>query len=122
MSRSHGLIVSLAPFAFEPIEQGSELLDLASQGEHARFFMAQSLFKFAQQTRDIAQLSFHRKRTFGTLFPSGYRHIVEALSGLREKERVGIFQRQLAAQFWIRHDVSITQLGQNDFERFAKAI
>ena len=41
---------------------------------------------------------------------------------LREEERIGIFQRQIAADVGIGHDVAVAQLGQNHFQRFAEAV
>ena len=77
--------------------------------------MAQRLFQFSELAQHIAQLALHRERPFRALLAAGHGHVVEALTGLRKKERIGIFQRQLAGEGGIGNDVAVAQLGQDDF-------
>ena len=94
----HGLLFGLALFAFQPVQQGSEVLDFAAQSEHAHFFVAQRLFQFSELAQHVAQFALHRQRTFRALLAAGHGHVVEAFARLREEERIGIFQRQLARE------------------------
>ena len=122
MAGSHRLFFRFAFFAFEAVEQGSEVFDFAAQGQDAHFFMAQRLFQISELAQNVAQFALHRKRAFGALLASGDGHVVEAFTGLREEERIGIFQRQLAGKGGIGNDVAVAQLGQDDFERSPKPV
>jgi hypothetical protein len=92
----HGLMFGFALFAVEAIEQGSEVLDFAAQGEHAHFFVAQGAFEIFELAQDFAQLALHRERAFGALLASGDGDVVEAFAGLGEEKRVRIFECQAA--------------------------
>ena len=47
---------------------------------------------------------------------------MEALAGLREEERVRIFQREIAADLGIGNDVTVAELRQNYLKRLAEAV
>jgi len=47
---------------------------------------------------------------------------MEALASGGEEISVGVFQRQVAGNIGVRRNVAIAQLGQNHFQRPAKAI
>ncbi len=47
---------------------------------------------------------------------------MEAFAGLGEEERVRIFESQAARDVGFGDDISVAQLGQDDFQRFAKAV
>ena len=84
--------------------------------------MAQPLLQFSQLAQHIAQLALHGERAFRALLAAGHGHVVEAFARLREKERIGIFQSQLAGEGGIGNDVAVAQFGQDDFQRPAKAV
>ena len=122
VSRCHGLMFGFALFAIETFEQGTEVFDLAAQSEDAHFFFAQGAFEILELTQDFAQFALHRQRAFRALFASGNRDVVEAFAGLGEEEGVGIFEREAAGHAGFRDDVSVAQLGQDDFKRLAEAV
>ena len=122
MAGRHGLLFRFALFVFQAVQQGSEVLDFAAQSQHPHFFVAQPLFQFSELAQHIAQLALHGERAFGALPAAGHGHVVEAFARLREKERIGIFQRQLAGESGIGNDVAIAQFGKNDFQRSAKSV
>ena len=117
VSRRHGLLLGFALFIFQSLEQGSELADFPSQRQYAQLFRPQRLFQFRHRPQHIAQLALHRQRTFRPLLPARHRHIVKTFAGLgRKKERIGILKSEIAPQPRLRHDVSIPQLGKNNFQ------
>ena len=70
----------------------------------------------------FAQLALQRQRTLGPGLAAGDGDVVKALAGRGKEEGVGVFQRQGLCRLRIGSDKSIAQLGQNHFERTAKAI
>ena len=118
----HGLPLGLALLVFQPLQQAGQFGDLAAQRGDAGFLLAHGAFQFAHLEQHVAQFALHRERTLAALLAAGDGHVVEALARLREEERVGIFQRQLAADFGVGNDVAVAQLGQNHFQRLAEAI
>ncbi len=115
-------MLGFALFPIEAFQQGSQFLDLAPEGKHAAFFVTQGAFQVVELAQDFAQLALHRKRPFGALFSASHGDIVEAFAGLRKKESIGIFEGQPARYIGFRNDVSVAQLGKNDFQRFSKSV
>jgi hypothetical protein len=118
----HGLLFGDALLFLEAIEQGSVLLDFSAQKKDAGFAVAQRVLEFFQGAQDFAKFALHGKRTFRALLAAGDGHVVEALAGMSEEEGVGIFEGEFTPQARVRHDVTVAQFGQDDFERFAESI
>ena len=70
----------------------------------------------------FSQLAFQSQRTLHAGLAAGDGYIVKALSRGGEKESVRVFQGKRFCQIRIRGDETITQFGQNHFQRTAKAI
>src|SRR5579863_1509521 len=113
---------SLAPFAFEAIEQGSEVADVMPKRENARLFFTQGAFQLLELAQHFAQLTLHGKWAFGALLASGDGDVVKAFAGLREEKCIGVLKRETPRDAGFRNDVAVAQLGKNDFQRFAEAI
>src|SRR5207248_6640321 len=109
-------------FPFQTVEQGSKLLDFATQSQDAHLLIAQSMFELLEQAHDLAQLALHGKRCLGPLLASSHGHIMETFSGMREEKRVRILAWQIASECRIGHDIAIAQLGEDYLKRLAKAI
>ncbi len=122
MPRSHGLKFGFAFFAIQTIEQGTELFDFAPQGKHTHFFIAQGTLEIIELAENFTQLALHRQRAFGALFATSNGHVVEALAGLGEKERIRIFQCQTTSHVRFGNDVAVAEFGQDHFQRFAEAV
>jgi len=52
------------------------------------------VFEFGNLAEEVAEFALHGKRAFGALAASGYRDVVEALAGLREKKRIRVAERE----------------------------
>jgi hypothetical protein len=83
-------MLGFALFPFQAIKQGSEIFEFAVESEDAHFFFPQRPLQVFQLAHDLTQFALHRKRAFGPLFAACDGHVVEAFSGLRQEERVGI--------------------------------
>ena len=118
----HRLLLALALFVFEALQQGSHLGDFLAEHHHARLAIAQRTFYVFQMSHHVAQFALERKRSLAALLAAGHGHVVEALAALREEECVGIFQRQFAADGWIGNDVAVAKLRQHHFQRLAEAV
>ncbi len=118
----HGLPLGLALLVFQPLQQPGQLGDIASDRGNVGFFLADGALELVHLDQHVAQLALHRERALAALFAAGDRHIVEALARLRQEKRVGIVQRQVAADLGVRNDVAVAQLGQNHFQRLAEAV
>jgi len=95
-------------FAVETVEQGSKVFDLPAEREHLHFFVAQSAFQILELTQDFSQFALHREWALGALFAASHGDIVKAFTGLREEERVRIFEGESASHAGFRDDVSVT--------------
>ena len=115
--RRHRLMFSLALFAFEAFEQGSEFIDFPAQGQDSRLFVTQATLKIIELAKHVAQLPLHRERSFGALFAAGDGDVMEAFAGLREEEGVGIFERKPARDPRLGNNVAVAKLGKNHFQR-----
>src|ERR1017187_6442003 len=122
MSGSHCLLLGFALLILQAIEQGRVLFDFAPQSEREHFLFAQSSLQLFEQAQHVAQLALHRKRSLAALFAAGDGDIMEALAGLREKERIRAGEREFTRYGRVGHDVSVTQLRQNYFQRLAKSV
>src|SRR5580704_3976449 len=103
-------------FTFQAFQQGSEVFNLAGEREHSHLFFAESALQVFELPENFAELALHRKRAFGALFAAGDGHVVEAFSGLREEERVGILEGESTRRLGTGNNVAIAQLRENYLE------
>src|ERR1039457_5449282 len=122
MSGGHCLLFGFALLVFTVLEQGSVLFDFAPQSEGEHFLFAQSSLQLFEQAQHVAQLALHRKRSLAALSAAGDGDVMKALAGLREKESIRAGEREFTRYGRVGHDVSITQLRQNYFQRLAKYV
>ena len=115
-------MLGLALFAFQTIQQGREFLDLAPQRQNFHFLRRDGPFQIFDLPKHFPEFPLHRERPFGTLLAASHCYVVEAFAGLRQEKRVRIFESQAARDPRFRHDIPVTQLGQDHFQRFPKAI
>src|SRR5260370_24146638 len=106
----------LSLFGFQAFQMGSEVLNSPAKREHSHCFFTQSALQIFELAKNFAELALHRKRTCGALFAACDGYVVEAFSGLREEERVRIFQRETARNVGTGNDVAVAKLGQNHLE------
>ena len=74
-----------------------------------------------QQAQHFAKFALHRERALGALLAASDSHVVEAFSRRSEEERIGIFEREIAARARVADDVAVAKLGQDDFQRLAQS-
>ena len=109
-------------FTLQTIQQGREFLDLASQRQNLHLLRCDGPFQIFDLPKHFPKFALHRERSFGTLLAASHRYVVEAFAGLRQEERVRIFQGQAARDTGLGHDIPVPQLGQNHFQRFPETI
>ncbi len=115
-------MLGLALFAFETIQQGSEVFNFPAEREHSHLFFAQSALQVFELPQNFAKLALHRKRALGALFSTCDRHVVEAFSRLREEKRVGIFESQATCGIGAGNDVAVAKLRENYLQRLSEAV
>src|SRR5580658_473430 len=109
-------------FIVETVQQGTEVLDFLAEREHSHFLVTKSPLQILELAENFAELALHRKRALGALFTPCDRYIVEAFSGLRQEERIGILQSQTPRSVRPGHDIAIPKLWKNDLQRFSEAV
>ena len=97
-------------------------MDLAGESGHSCLFRSHRAFDVGSLAQHLAELTLHCQWTFAALLAAGHGDVVEAFARLREEERVGVLQRQLAAHVCIRNDVAVSQLRQDHLKRLAETI
>ncbi len=122
MLGGHSFAFRFALLVFQPLDQLRQVSDFACDRSDEGLLLADGALQFAHLQQHIAQFALHRERALAALFAAGDGHVMEALARSREEERIRIFQRERASDFGIGHDVPVAQLGQNHFQRLAKAV
>src|SRR5580693_671583 len=115
-------MISRSFFLVETFQKGSEIFNFSAEREHPHFLVTKSTLHILKLPENFAEFALHRKRAFGALFAAGDRYIVEAFSGLGQKERVGILQSQTTCSLRAGDDVAVPKLGKNDFQRLPEAV
>ena len=112
----------IAPLFTEPFRLGYQFAQQAGEGSGGDFRTAQLGFDRVQPLLRFAQLALQRQRTLRPGLAPGDGDVVKALARRGQEEGVGVFQSEGLCRLRIGGDKSIAQLGQNHFQRPAKAI
>ena len=116
------VFLRFAPLILEPFKQRREFSHFSCEHLHPELFIAQCAFKGLYGAADIAQLTLQRQGALSALLAACDGDVVEGFTGRREEECVRVFKGQFASDGRIGRDIAVSQLGQDDFERFSKAV
>ena len=91
-------------------------MKLASEGQDFGLLILHGRFQFSGELYHLPQFALKRERTFTALLASGNRHIVETLAAGGKEPGIRVFQSKVAGNTFVRGNVSIAQLGKDDFQ------